>query len=363
MKILIVVNKDITVYLFRKEFIEQLINNGHSVSILSPYGEKLEYFREIGCELVDYKINRRGMNPLKEISVMSKFYNEIKRIKPDYIFTYTIKPNIYVGIISRFKKIKVIPTVTGLGSAIKKNGITTRLLIILYRFSFKKIYTVFFQNSNNKEWFQNNINNRIKTVLVNGSGVNLDKFEYSEATLSNKTIFLFLGRVMKDKGIDELIDASISIKEKFGDSVIIKIAGFYEDDYKHIIEDLESKKIIEYLGFVENTVELIRKSNVIVLPSYHEGLSNVLLEAQAIGRPVIASSIPGCIEAFVDNVSGYSVKVKDSKDLVDKMISFHKLDNHIKLKMGYMGREYVVKNYDRKFIVREYLKIINKESL
>jgi galacturonosyltransferase len=358
MKILLVVNKDITLYLFRKEFVEQLIKNGHQVSILSPYGEKLEYFREIGCNLIDYKINRSGKNPFVELGILNKFCKVIKRIQPDYIFTYTVKPNIYVGIMSRFKEIKFIPTVTGLGRALNNKGIVSGFLKQLYKFSFKKPYTIFFQNTYNQAWFQNNINKKSKTVLVNGSGVNLKMFDYSEAISSTQTTFLFLGRIMKDKGIDELLAASISIKEKFGDSTVIKIAGFYEDNYEQIIKELEAKKIIDYLGFVDNTVSLIKKCSVVVLPSYHEGLSNVLLEAQAIGRPVIASNIPGCNETFIDGISGYSVNVKDAFDLENKMVRFHKLDNDAKNKLGFNGREHVIKNFDRNDIVHEYMNII-----
>lgn len=358
MKILLVVNKDITLYLFRKEFVEELIKTGYQVSILSPYSEKLEFFREIGCNLIHYKINRRGKNPFAELRAINKFSKVIIRIQPDYVFTYTVKPNMYMGIISRYKKMKFIPTITGLGSAINNKGVLSFFLKQLYRFSLKKAYIIIFQNTYNQAWFQNNINNKAKTLLVNGSGVDLKIFDYSEALPSSQTTYLFLGRIMKDKGIDELIAASISIKDKYGDSTVIKLAGFYEDDYEKIIKEMETKKIIQYLGFVDNTSSLLKNCSVVVLPSYHEGLSNVLLEAQAIGRPVIASNIPGCKETFIDEVSGFSVNVKDALDLTAKMIKFHELSSLEKIKMGIKGREFIKKNFDRKDIVQEYMKII-----
>lgn len=358
MKILLVANKDITLYLLRKEFIEKLLELNYEITILCPHGDKLEYFQKNGCKLIDYKIDRRGKNPLKEISILFRFNKVIKKLKPDFIFTYTIKPNIYVGIIARFRNIKFIPTITGLGSALNSKTFVSTLLNNLYRFSFKKSYVVVFQNKTNQTWFRKNINNKVKSILVNGSGVNLSKFIYSEPQTTKQTSFLFLGRIMKEKGIDEFIQASKIIKEKYGDSIIVKLAGYFEDDYNELIKELERSNIVQYLGFVEDTFTLIRSCSVVVLPSYHEGLSNVLLEAQAIGRPVIASDIPGCTETFIQGLSGFNVKLKDANDLANKMEEFHKLDFKSKIQMGLYGRKHVETNFDRNSIINEYLKIL-----
>ena len=358
MRVLLVANKDITLYLFRKEFIEELVKLNHEVYILSPYGEKLGYFRDIGVGLIDYSIDRRGKNPLKDVQILYKYNRIIKKIMPDYVYTYTIKPNIYMGIISRFRNIRFIPTITGLGSAMNHEGLFNRMIIQLYKVSFKKAHVIFFQNSVNLEWFKSRINNRVSTRLVNGSGVNLEKFMYSELNLTGKTKFLFLGRIMKDKGIEEFLFASKALKNIYHSDVEFTIAGFIEDDYKDQIEKLQSEGVINYIGFIDDTYLELIKCTALVLPSYHEGLSNVLLEAQSTGRPVIATDIPGCRETFIDGITGLAIKVKNCIDLFEKMKNFHLLSDVQKYEMSIHGRKHIEQNFDRKSVVNEYIRII-----
>jgi len=360
MRILFVANKDITLFLFRRELIEKLIDLHHEIYLLCPYGEKLEYFENKGCKLFDYAIDRKGVNPFKEIKVLFRFLKAIKKINPDYIFTYTIKPNIYVGIISRFKRIDFIPTITGLGRAFNGESINETFIHVLYKISFKNAYTVVFQNSFIKNWFFEKINKKVPTLLVNGSGVNLLDYQYESFNESKKTTFLYLGRIMREKGIDELISAAKLLKENYGKGVSIQIAGFHEEGYEKIIETLQKQEIIEYLGYLENPIEAIKNCSSIVLPSYHEGLSNVLLEAQAVGRPVIASNIPGCKETFIDGVSGFSVRVKDFMNLYENMKKYHLLPFKDKQKMGIEGRHYIETNFNRNEIVDQYIGIISR---
>ena len=358
MKILLIANKDVTLYLARREFIETLIKLNHKVFILCPYGEKLAYFESIGATLINYKIDRRGMNPIKEIKLIVIYRKVLKSIRPDYTFTYTIKPNLYTGLIANFINVKYFPTVTGLGSSISNRGFKKFLISILMKLSFKNAEAIFFQSQHNKSWYEQEINNKTKTILVNGSGVNLVKYNYFEPEISKITTFLFLGRIMKEKGIDELLYAAQLLKIKYGDLIQIKIAGFLEDKYYKKLSQMQDKNIIEYLGFVDDTYQIIRLSSAIVLPSYHEGLSNVLLEAQAVGRPVIASKISGCIETFIDGESGYSVKEKNGDDLFLQMEKFHLLSFELKQKMGRIGRNHVEKNFNRDDVLKKYLSII-----
>jgi len=358
MKILFIVNKDITLYLFRKELVTTLLSIGHEIKILTPAGDKVKYFESIGCTVELYDIDRRGKNPFKEFITINKYRKVIKDYEPDYIYTYTIKPNLYVGVISRFKKIKFIPTITGLGTELNKKTITSKLIKMLYRIAFKKPYYVFFQNEENLNWFKENINNKINAILVSGSGVNLKQFSYKEYPNSEITKFLFLGRIMKDKGIDELIYATKKLKGIYKEKVEVRIAGFFEESFQSQIEELGKNGVLEYLGYLDNTLNLLEDSSAVVLPSYHEGLSNVLLEAQAVGRPVIASNIPGCKETFIEGISGYLIEVKNGEDLFFKMEKFHLLSWNLKKKMGLMGRTHVEENFDRNYVVEKYISII-----
>jgi len=241
-----------------------------------------------------------------------------------------------------------------------RKGYINFLIKRLYRFSFKKVHVAFFQNTDNLQWFFDNINAKIKTTLVNGSGVNLTRFSYNQLQQDKVTKFLFLGRIMKEKGIDELFRAAKILKQKYNDAIQFTVAGFIEEDYRDLIQNLVNDNIISYIGFVDDSHNELIKHTALVLPSYHEGLSNVILEAQATGRPVIASDIPGCREAFVDGVSGFKIKVKDVDDLVLKLEAFHNLGFDSKNNMSIKGRQFIETHYDRNKVVRDYINIIEK---
>jgi galacturonosyltransferase len=162
---------------------------------------------------------------------------------------------------------------------------------------------------------------------------------------------------MKEKGIEEYIEASEKLKRKYGNRIRFEIAGFFEEDYKSIVDDLVDNGVVTYHGFLENTYNAIARCTVVVLPSYHEGLSNVLLEAQAVGRPVIASRVPGCTETFIDGISGVSVTPRDSNDLLEKMEYMFNLDYDQKLHMGELGRKHVESQFDRTEVVNQYIKL------
>lgn len=354
-----VANKDITLYLFRKELIEKIVSDKHEVTILCPSGSKIQHFIDLGCKFINLSIDRRGKNPFKELITLSKIFKNIKKIKPEIVFTYTVKPNLYVGIVRRFIKFKFFPTVTGLGTTINNKGFISSIIKMLYMLSFKKAHNVFFQNEENYKWFLKNVSPKTKGILVAGSGVNVNFFKYNELNDSSVTRFLFLGRIMKDKGIEELIEASKYLKEKYNNEVQIRVAGFFEENYKDIFDNL--KYVIDYVGYIEDSRDEINKCSALVLPSYHEGLSNVLLEAQASGRPVIASNIPGCIETFIDGISGLLIEPKNIKSLIEAMERFHLLSNDTKKTMGFEGRKYIEKKFNRNGIINTYFNAMEGE--
>lgn len=361
MKVMFVANKDITLFLFRKELIQKVLEENHEVVILCPNGPKMKFFMDLGCNHIDIPIDRRGKNPFKELKTIRLINKCITKIKPDVVFTYTIKPNLYVGLIRRIRKFKFIPTVTGLGTAVNNKGLLSVAVKLLYKVSFKKAYQIFFQNKTNLEWFKEKINRYSKVVLVEGSGVNLNHFTYREMQDKKVTTFLFLGRIMKDKGIDELIEASIQLKDKYRDDIQIRVAGFFEEDYKEKFDTL--REVIDYVGYLDDTREELINCTALVLPSYHEGLSNVLLEAQATGRPVIASSIPGCVETFINGVSGFAVQSKDANDLSNKMETYFLLPFTEKIEMGKNGRLNIESKFNRENVIKSYIDLLKGDGL
>ena len=356
MKVLILANNDLGLYNFRKELIEKLIELKHTVFISLPNGEKVKDLEKIGCKYIETNVDRRGTNPVKDFKLLLKYFKILEKIKPDIVLTYTIKPNIYGGSACRLKKVPYISNITGLGSAAENETIVQKLIIKLYRFALKKVKCCFIQNKENLKFI---INNKItveeKCKLIPGSGVNLDKFSLIEYPNDDKIEFLFIGRIMKEKGIDEYLQAAKHIKTKYNNTVF-NILGFCEEKYEKDLQNLQDEGIIKYHGQQNDVIPFIRNSHCTIHPTFYpEGMSNVLLETSASGRPIITTNRAGCKEIVDDGINGYIIKERDSKDLINGIEKFIKLTNEEKRQMGLYGREKVEKEFDRNIVINAYI--------
>ncbi|SHE83010.1 Sugar transferase involved in LPS biosynthesis (colanic, teichoic acid) [Atopostipes suicloacalis DSM 15692] len=359
-KILMLGNSEIVIYNFRLELVERLLADGHEVIISSPHGEKIEKLVKMGCVHDSVEIDRRGTNPVSEIRLLVHYYKLIKKVQPDIVFSYTIKPNIYGALAARKMGVPYVTNVTGLGSAIENKGLLQRFMIQLYRISLSKVQTVFFQNEKNRELFSNHKIAVNKHIVLPGSGVNLKKFNLLKYPSTKKTVnFVFISRIMKEKGIDEFLEAAKKIKEKYPQARF-HIAGFFEEEYEKVIEDYAKRKIIQYHGMLSDVRELLSKTHCTILPSYHEGMSNVLLESAASGRPILASNVHGCIETFDEENSGYGFEPQNTKSLVAAIERFLALSHREKENMGLAGRKKMEKEFDRQVVVNNYLQELNK---
>lgn len=354
--VLILSNNDMGLYKFRKELLVEL-NKVYNVYVSLPFGKYVEQLIECGGEYINACINRRGLNPLKDIKLILFYRKLVKRIRPDIILTYTIKPNIYGGIVSRFMNVPHIANITGLGTAIESKSFLSKILLRLYRFSIKKSKVVFFQNSDNMQFFKKKSNIYQKHILLPGSGININDFTLLEYPQTDQKInLLFIGRIMKAKGIDELLEVSKLINNN---DVTFTLVGPFDEDYKDIIKEYSNKGFINYIGETNDVKRYLEKAHAILHPSYHEGMSNVLLEAAASGRPIIASDIPGCREIFDDGISGFGFKAKDVKSTLNAINTFLDLNYNTKKQMGLNAREKVIHNFNRNIIVNFYLNAIN----
>lgn len=358
-KILILSNHHSYTYNLRKEIIQRLINEGYMVYLVLPYGEKVELLKKMGCIFIDLPLDRRGMNPLVDLKLLRSYYRIIKEIKPDVVLTYTIKPNIYGGLACRIVGVPQIANVTGLGTAIHNKSIIQKILVKLYNIAFKRTYCIFFQNLANRNYFaQHSIGCKDRYRIIPGSGVNLDDHPFEEYPIDDGTIrFLYIGRIMKDKGIEELVEAASRLKEIYN-NLQFDALGSIEDDYKEKAIELMRKGAVNFHGVKDNVHDYIKKSNAVILPSYHEGMANVLLEAASSGRPVLASNIPGCKETFDEGISGFGFEAKNVDSLVKAIIKFVELPYEEKAKMGLAGRTKMEKEFDRNIVVEKYMKVI-----
>lgn len=357
MKILVLANNDVGLYCFRGELIERMLQNGHQVHISLPDGEFVKVLQDKGCIYHDTNVDRRGINPIKDLRLFMQYLKLLKEVSPDLVITYTIKPNIYGGFASRLKGIRYVSNITGLGTTFQNKGLLRFIVVSMYRVALKRAERIFFENELNKQIL---INEKIATneqsVLLNGAGVNLDKYNtdrYPED--DNITKFIFIGRVMKEKGVDELLNATKRLIDE-GHSCHLDILGYYEEDYASDIQNYQHQGWLTYHGQQSDVRPYIENSHCFVLPSWHEGMANTNLESAAMQRPLITSRINGCMEAVVENESGFLCTPKDKDDLYEVMKRFIMLPYEEKRAMGKNGREHMEKVFDRQKVVDQTLK-------
>ena len=276
--ILILANDKEGLYNFRKKLIDKLKQFDDKIILAFPSIDIKTDEDLFGCRVINIPIDRRGINPFKDYSLYIRYKKIIKEYKPDMVITYTIKPNIY-GSLATKNKAKYFVNITGLGSAFQKKGILKNLIIMLYKKALKNVNKVFFENIANQDVF---IKNKIipldKAIVLNGAGVDLKQYPYMKMQDSKPITFLFIGRIMKEKGIEEFINAALRLKQEYKDNIKFEIIGGYEEDYKKKIDELNCQKIISYYSYQHDVKPYIAKAHCIVLPSYHEGMSNSLLE-------------------------------------------------------------------------------------
>ena len=352
MKILILANNDVGLYQFRKELIAELLKK-NKVYISLPNGERIQPLVEQGCKFIDTPVDRRGINPLTDMKLMKKYLQIMKKVKPDLVITYTIKPNIYGGLVCRWKKLPYAVNITGLGTAFQKKGPLRFLVTSMYRLGLKKAKVIFFENSENRELFiKEHIVKEKKTCLLNGAGVNTQEFTPSVYPGGETVKFLFMGRVMKEKGMDELFKAMRRLVKK-GEKVHLDVLGGYEEDYEKVIKAYEAEGWLTYHGYQKDVKPFIAASHCFVLPSWHEGMANTNLEAAASARPVITSRIAGCKEAVIHGKTGFLCNCKDYKSLYKEMKKFIRLTHDEREAMGMAGREHMLQNFEKGLIVRK----------
>ena len=356
-RILVLANNDVGLYRFRKDLLAALLDAGHEAYISLPDGDFVPELVRLGCRFIDTPIERRGMNPIHDSKLFHQYRAMLKEIKPDLVLTYTIKPNIYGGLACRMAHIPYAVNITGLGSAIENGGWLKKFVLALYKPALKSAKVIFFENAGNRDTLiATGVVPNGRDVVLNGAGVNLEDYPYQPYPQEGPVRFLFVGRVMHEKGVDELFAAAKRIKQKYGDDVEFHIVGSFEEAYKPVVDELERTGVAKYHGYQSEMKPFYAMASCIVLPSYHEGMSNVLLEAAASGRPLITSDIPGCREAVENGASGYLCPTKDADALYDAMRRFVELSEGSRAEMGYCGRERMKQKFSKTAVVAQTTK-------
>ncbi len=353
--ILILVNKYTTIINFRLEVVEALVQEGYRVIISVPDHNRLKEIEAVGAELIRTPFEKDGMNPVKDIGLMFTYKKMIKQTKADLVLTYTIKPNVYGGMAAASLNVPYVANITGLGNALVNGGLIQKLAIMLYRIGFRKVSKVFFQNSENRDFFEKKKIAIGKYELIPGSGVNINKFSAVAYPDDKKIHFAFISRIMREKGIDQYIDAAKAIKKIYPNTEF-HVAGFGDAFNEQRMQELHEQEVITFHGLLDDVRVLVKDMHCVIHPTYYpEGMSNVLLESAASCKPIISTNRPGCREAIEDGINGYLIKEKDSQDLIEKVKQFLSLSHEQKSEMGWKGREKMIREFDRKIIVERYI--------
>jgi glycosyltransferase involved in cell wall biosynthesis len=366
MKVAVVLNTSWNIYNFRKGLIRSLMDKGNQVITIAPKDTYTYKLMDLGCRHIPVKMDSRGANPIKDFLLVLELYWIYKKIKPDVILHYTIKPNIYGTIAASFLGIPVINNVCGLGTMFLKDNLVSRVAILMYRIAFRFPKKIFFQNNDDRKLFiKRKIVSKKVCDLLPGSGINTGDFTPGRSLPSNKPFtFLLISRLIYDKGILEYIEAIDQLKKE-GIDAKFQLLGQIDEKHKRgipekTIQGWIEKNQVEYLGSTEDVRTYIENSDCVVLPSYREGTPKTLLEAASMSKPIVATNVPGCNNVVLDGKNGFLCKMKDSKDLALKMRNMLSLEAGQRTKMGTESREYVIRNFDESIVIRKYLDTIEK---
>lgn len=357
MKIFIITNHSYMLYRFRKELIQELMLK-HEVVLSMPFVGHEDDFQAMGLRCINTEVDRRGINPKTDLNLFHTYRRLLKVEQPDLVITYSIKPNIYAGLACSLAGIPFCANVQGLGTAFQRKGLV-QFVTILYKTALRKAKTVFFENKGNaQEFLDRKIIPSEKVTVLAGAGINLEEYPCQPYPENDAVHFLYLGRIMKEKGINELFAAMRRLHDELGDQVVMDLVGFFDDDYEAEVNQLVADGIAVFHGFQSEPRPYYAAADCIVLPSYHEGMSNVLLEAAATGRPVITSDIHGCKEAVNDGETGLLCRVKDADDLYEKMRQMTQTTREKRDAMGKAARVKMEQEFEKSLIVENTTRAI-----
>lgn len=357
-------NNDDDIYCFRKELIEALLAHDYEVLISCPYGEKFELMEGIEYLYDNPEIDRRGTNVLADSKLLRHYRRLFKQYQPDVVLTYTAKPNVYGSMAANRLHIPVINNLTGIGSVKNQSKPKKDLILRLFRHAYNKSSCVMFQNETNMRDAIDNGLVKGDYMLIPGSGVNTERYPLQEypdggdGIHGDPIIFNYIGRILKDKGIEDYIAAAKRIRKKYP-ATEFNLLGFIEPDEIHYEKDLENlakRGVVYYLGSQKHVVPFITRSHATIHPSiYGEGMSNVLLETASSGRPIITTDNPGCKETVQDEKTGFIYEGGNVDQLCACIERFLAMKNSERKEMGLLGREHVKENFSREIVIDAYL--------
>lgn len=352
-KIMLISPKDNNFYNFRSELILKLHELGNEVVVVCPYGKKIDYFTERGCRFVDISMDRRGTSVLNDLKLVKDYRKLLLSEKPDIVLTYTSKPSIYAGYVCSKLRIPYIVNNAGL---METTGLFDIFMKLLYKIGWSKASCMMYQNTRERDVINKLLCNKVHYRDIPGSGVNIDAFPVIEYPESDEVITInYVARIVQLKGIDELLECAKRIKAKYSNVRFVLYGDYDDDTYRVKVEDLQKQGVVEYGGVQLDMKPCIIKAHAVIHPSYYEGMTNVVLEHSAMGRPCIGSNISGVKEGIDDNKTGFLFEVKNVESMVEAVEKFLALSHEQKLEMGLAARKKMEKEFNRDIVTEIYI--------
>lgn len=365
MKITVVTNTSWNIFNFRLPLLRFLESQGHQVIVLAPEDEYSNNLKQEFNHFESIKVSRKGKNPIKDLFFFVELLKIYKKVKPDLCLHYTIKPNIYGALAARRLKIPHINNVTGLGTVFLHDNFSSKIAKKLYRIAFRKGGITFFQNQSDKQLFiEQGLCSEKLSDLIPGSGINTKVFEQIKKDTSGILNFAFVGRMLFDKGILELIEGIRKFKNAGHKANFIFVGkvetesglGVNEDK----IKEWEDENLIKYEGLISDMKKFLEKIDCVILPSYREGTPRALLEAASMSLPLIATNVPGCREVVVDGLNGFLCEPKNADSIFEALKKMLSLPLDKRILMGKEGRKRVISLFSEEIVLTKYNQVISE---
>jgi len=364
MKILISLNSSWNLFNFRAGLIRHFLAQGHEVVAVAPDDGYARQVESLGCRFVPIQMKTHGMHPLHEIKLLGRYFRLLRQERPDVYLGYTVKPNLYGSLAAMWFRVRVINNIAGLGAVYISGGLMSRFVSALYRLALSRSYRVFFQNPDDRGMFvsQGLVKEHV-TAILPGSGIDLSHFSFKplpDAVSSFR--FLLVGRVLWDKGVGEYVEAARQLKARFPE-VEFCILGFLDSGNPSAIGQSQMQEwvdegIVRYLGVTDDVRVEIEAAHCVVLPSYREGAPRTLLEASAMGRPIVTTDVPGCRYVVENGITGLLCRPRDAESLARGLERVLAMTPQALTTMGQMGRRKMESDFDDKLVYRLYSEAI-----
>ena len=356
----LVCNTGFAIYTYRQGFIRMLVAKGVRVVVLAPRDRTFPLLEAMGCECIDLPVASKGTNPLHDLRTLAALYRHYRTIRPNVVFHYTIKANIYGSVAAWLARVPSIAVTTGLGYVFIQKSRAATIAKALYRFAFRFPREVWFLNRDDEQAFlrERLLTHPERAKLLHGEGVDIDQFALTPLPRNERLTFVLIGRLLWDKGVGEYVEAARMLRERYPHARFQLLGPVGVDNPSAITQaDIDGwidEGVIEYLGEAHDVRPLIAAADCVVLPSYREGVPRTLMEASAMGRPIVATDVPGCREVVDDGVTGLLCEVKNAQSLSAKLAQILTMNEDARREMGLRGREKVMAEFDEALVIERY---------